>query len=78
VRLVYDGSRQSSNTHGETFAPTVRPESTRLFHLCCTEHKHEIGQHDVPQAFLQADAQGDIFSILPKAALNFQAKCIVV
>lgn len=71
VRLVYDGSRQSPNTYGETFAPTVRPESTRLFHLYCTEHMYEIGQYDVPQAFLQADAQGDIFFYPPKGCSEF-------
>ncbi len=37
VSLVFDGSRQSSTTYGETYAPTVRAESVRLFHLyaCC-------------------------------------------
>jgi hypothetical protein len=71
VRLVYNGAQQSPNTYGETFAPTVRPESTRLFHLYCIEHAYEIGQYDVPQAFLQADAQGDLFFYPPKGCSEF-------
>jgi hypothetical protein len=48
ARLVFDGSRQSPGTYDETFAPTARPESVRLFHLYCVEHSHAIGQYDVP------------------------------
>ena len=65
VRLVYDGSRQSPNTYGETYAPTVRPESIRLFHLYCIEHHYDLGQYDVPQAFLRAEAQGNLFFYPP-------------
>ena len=42
VRLVYDGSRQPESTYGETFAPTVQPESIRLFHLYCVEHGYDV------------------------------------
>jgi hypothetical protein len=52
VRLVFDGSRQSANTFSETYAPTVRAESVRLFHVACVEEGYAIGQYDVPQAFL--------------------------
>jgi hypothetical protein len=31
VRLVFDGSRQGKSTYKETYAPTVRAESVRLF-----------------------------------------------
>ena len=79
VRLVYDGSRQPESTCGETFAPTVQPESVRLFHLYCVEHDYEIGQHDVPQAFLQADAEGVIFFYPPPGCAEYHGqifKCI--
>ena len=79
VRLVYDGSRQPESTCGETFAPTVQPESIRLFHLYCVEHGYDIGQYDVPQAFLQAEAEGDIFFYPPPGCADFPGqifKCI--
>merc|ERR1711966_66202 len=44
---------------------TVQPESVRLFHLYCVEYDLDIGQYDVPQAFLQAKAEGDIFFYPP-------------
>lgn len=74
VRLVYNGSQQSPNTYGETFAPTVRPESTRLFHLYSIEHSYHVLQLDVPQAFLQADAQGNLFFYPPKGCSEFQGQ----
>jgi hypothetical protein len=37
VRLVFDGSRQGESTYTETYAPTVRAESVRLFHIYCVE-----------------------------------------
>jgi hypothetical protein len=61
VRCVYDGSKQSPLTYSDTYAPTVRPESIRFFHLCCVEHGLEIGKFDVPCAFLQSEADCDIF-----------------
>jgi hypothetical protein len=36
ARLVFDGSRQSPDTHDETFAPTARPESVRRVRLSRT------------------------------------------
>jgi hypothetical protein len=54
VRLVFDGSRQSPDTFGETFSPTVRADTIRLFHLYCVEYAYDLGQYDVPQAFLTA------------------------
>ena len=38
VRLVFDGSRQSPATFTETYAPTVRSESVRLFHIFAVEY----------------------------------------
>ncbi len=49
VRLVFDGSRQSPNTYSVTYAPTVRAESVRLFHLYAVEYAWSIQQYDVPQ-----------------------------
>jgi hypothetical protein len=68
VRCVcgHDGSRQSPNTYSDTHAPTVRPESIRFFHIYCVEHGLSIGQHDVPCAFLQSEADCDIFVYPPK------------
>jgi len=66
VRLVFDGSRQSASTYSETYAPTVRAESVRLFHIVCVEEGFQIGQYDVPQAFLKADIDHDIFAYPPK------------
>jgi hypothetical protein len=80
VRMVYDGSRQSPNTYGDTYAPTVRPESIRLFHLYCVENDYDIGQYDVPQAFLQAKAKGDLFFYPPEGCAEFPGqiyKCLL-
>jgi hypothetical protein len=66
VRLVFDGSRQSASTYSETYAPTVRAESVRLFHIVCVEEGYHIGQYDVPQAFLKANIDHDIFAYPPK------------
>ena len=66
VRCVYDGSRQSPTTYSDTYAPTVRPESIRFFHLYNVEHGLSIGQYDVPCAFLQSEADCDIFVYPPK------------
>ncbi len=52
VRLVFNGARQSPSTYTETFAPTVRAESVRLFHIYSVEYGFHINQFDVPQAFL--------------------------
>ena len=66
VRCVYDGSRQSPTTYSDTYAPTVRPESIRFFHLYNVEHGLSIGQCDVPCAFLQSESDCDIFVYPPK------------
>jgi hypothetical protein len=44
VRLVFDGSRQSPTTYNTTYAPTVRAESVRLFHLYAVEYGWPIQQ----------------------------------
>jgi hypothetical protein len=71
VRLVFDGSRQGESTYKETYAPTVRAESVRLFHIFCVEEGLQIGQYDVPQAFLKADIDHDIFVYPPKGQSEF-------
>ncbi len=65
VRLVFDGSRQGESTY-KTYTPTVRAESVRLFHIYCVEEGLHIGQYDVPQAFLKAEIDHDIFVYPPK------------
>jgi hypothetical protein len=76
VRLVFDGSRQSESTYDETYAPTVRAESVRLFHIYCVEESFAIGQYDVPQAFLKAYMDHDIFAYPPKEQATFQGQIL--
>jgi hypothetical protein len=76
VRLVFDGSRQSPSTYGETYAPTVRSESVRLFHIFCVEEGFSIGQYDVPQAFLKAFMDYDIFAYPPKGQSTFNGQLL--
>jgi hypothetical protein len=76
VRLVFDGSRQSASTYKETYAPTVRAESVRLFHIYCVEEGLHIGQYDVPQAFLKADIDHDIFVYPPQGQGEFPGQIL--
>ena len=76
VRLVFDGSRQSPNTYNVTYAPTVRSESVRLFHLYAVEYGWSIQQYDVPQAFLRSDADCTIFVYPPKGQLDFPGQIL--
>ena len=66
VRLVFDGSQQSEATYSETYAPTVRSDSIRLFHLYNVEMNYDIKQYDVPQAFLQSEIDHLIFVYPPR------------
>ncbi len=68
---MFDGSRQAESTYKETYAPTVRAESVRLFHVFCVEEGLHIGQYDVPQAFLKADIDHDIFVYPPRGQSDF-------
>jgi hypothetical protein len=76
VRLVFDGSRQSPNTYNITYAPTVRAESVRLFHLYAVEYGWHIQQYDVPQAFLRSDADCTIFVYPPKGQSEFPGQIL--
>jgi hypothetical protein len=76
VRLVFDGSRQSDSTYSQTYAPTVRAESVRFFHIVCVEEGYHIGQYDVPQAFLKADIDHDIFAYPPKGQSSFPGQIL--
>ena len=76
VRLVFDGSRQSEATYNETYAPTVRPESVRLFHIYAVEYAWTIQQYDVPQAFLRSDADCDIFCAPPNGFAEFPGQLL--
>ncbi len=71
VPLVFDGSRQSSDTYDETYAPTARQESVRIFHVVCVEESYGIGQYDVPQAFLKAFIDFVIFVNPPRGQAEF-------
>jgi hypothetical protein len=76
VRLVFDGSRQSPSTYSETYAPTARQESVRLFHIVAVEENFDIGQYDVPQAFLKAFIDHDIFAYPPKGQETFRGQIL--
>jgi hypothetical protein len=76
VRLVFNGARQSPNTYTETYAPTVRAESVRLFHIYAVEYGFTINQFDVPQAFLRSDADCDIFVYPPRGDVEFPGQIL--
>jgi hypothetical protein len=76
VRLVFDGSRQSTNTYANTYSPTVRPESIRLFHVFAVEMGWDIRQYDVPQAFLQSPVDHDIFVYPPRGNVEFPGQIL--
>jgi hypothetical protein len=76
VRLVFDGSREGINTYDETYSPTVRPESIRLFHVYAVEMGWDIKQYDVSQAFLQSPVDYDIFVYPPRANVEFPGQLL--
>ena len=76
VRLVFDGSRQSPSTYADTYAPTARQESVRLFHIVAVEENYGIGQYDVPQAFLKAFIDHDIFVYPHKGQATFSGQIL--
>jgi hypothetical protein len=76
VRLVFDGSRQSPNTYDDTYSPTVRQESIRLFHVYSVEMEWDIRQFDVPQAFLQSPVDHDIFVYPPRGNSKFPGQIL--
>jgi hypothetical protein len=78
VRLVFDGSRQSSETYTRTYAPTARQESVRLFHVIAVEESYDLGQYDVPQAFLKAFMDHVIFAYPPKGQATYDGQLLKV
>jgi hypothetical protein len=78
VRLVFDGSRQSATTYKETYAPTARQESVRLFHIVCVEESWGLGQYDVPQAFLKALIDHVIFAYPPKGQAAYPGQILLL
>jgi hypothetical protein len=76
VRLVFNGAKQSPNTYTNTYAPTVRAESVRLFHIYSVEYGFHINQFDVPQAFLRSDADCDIFVYPPRGNVEFPGQIL--
>jgi hypothetical protein len=78
VRLVFDGSRQSASTYKETYAPTARQESVRLFHIVCVEESWGLGQYDVPQAFLKALIDHVIFAYPPKGQAAYPGQILLL
>jgi hypothetical protein len=76
VRLVFNGAKQSPNTYTNTYAPTVRAESVRLFHIYSVEYGFHINQFDVPQAFLRSDADCDIFVYPPQGNVEFPGQIL--
>jgi hypothetical protein len=76
VRLVFDGSRQNPETYTDTYAPTARGESVRLFHLYAVEETWEIAQFDVPQAFLKSPIDCILFVYPPKGFDEFPGQLL--
>ncbi len=76
VRLVFNGSRQNPETYTDTYAPTARGESVRLFHIFAVEEKWTIAQYDVPQAFLKSKIDCDIFVYPPKNFAEFPGQVL--
>jgi hypothetical protein len=76
VRLVFDGSRQGVSTYKETYAPTARQESVRLFHIVIVEENWGLGQYDVPQAFLKALIDYVIFAYPPKGQAAYPGQIL--
>jgi hypothetical protein len=76
VRMVFDGSRQGINTYDDTYSPTVRPESSRIFHVYAVEMGWDIRQYDVPQAFLQSSVDHDIFVHPPRTNVEFPGQLL--
>jgi hypothetical protein len=76
VRLVFDGSRQSPSTYNETYAPAARQESVRLFHIILVEEAYCLGQYDVPQAFLLAPIDTDIFVYPPTGQSEYSGQIL--
>jgi hypothetical protein len=76
VRLVFDGSRQSPSTYTETYAPAARQESVRLFHIILVEEGYLMGQYDVPQAFLLAPIDTDIFVYPPNGQSEYPGQIL--
>jgi hypothetical protein len=76
VRLVFDGSRQNPETYTETYAPTARGESVRLFHIFAVEESYTIAQYDVPQAFLKSPIDCDLFVYPPRNFSEFPGQLL--
>jgi hypothetical protein len=76
VRLVFDGSKQSPETYSETYAPTARGESVRLFHVYAVEEAWSISQFDVPQAFLKSKIDCDLFVYPPNNFSEFPGQLL--
>jgi hypothetical protein len=76
VRLVFDGSKQNPETYTETYAPTVRGESVRLFHICGVEESYHIAQYDVPQAFLKSPIDCTLFVYPPRGYAEYQGQLL--
>jgi hypothetical protein len=76
VRLVFDGSKQNPETYTETYAPTARGESVRLFHIFAVEESYGIAQYDVPQAFLKSPIDCDLFVYPPRNFSEFPGQVL--
>ena len=76
VRLVFDGSKQNPETYTETYAPTVRSESVRLFHVYGVEESYLIAQYDVPQAFLKSPIDCVLFVYPPQGFSEYQGQLL--
>ncbi len=74
--MVFDGSKQNPETYTETYAPTARGESVRLFHVFSVEQAWEIAQFDVPQAFLKSEIDCVLFVYPPNNFAEFPGQLL--
>ncbi len=66
----------SPATYKETYAPAARQESVRLFHIVLVEEGYLLGQYDVPQAFLLAPIDNDIFVYPPAGQSEYPGQIL--
>jgi hypothetical protein len=59
-----------------TYAPAARQESVRLFHIVLVEEGYFLGQYDVPQAFLLAPIDNDIFVYPPAGQSEYPGQIL--
>jgi hypothetical protein len=66
ARMFVLGNNQPEWQIGDTFAPTARSSTTRLFTALAVQNDLDSRNIDIKQAYLHAEAPEDIYVIIPK------------